>query len=337
MWPLFGGPGGQVGGSPSPREDAETDSEGEGCRSTDSADGAVQSAWIGAFLLLAAIWGSSFLFIKLSLEGFSPLYVALGRMAFGTATLLLLVMLRGDRLPRDPRLWGHLAVTAFLLNALPFSLFAYGETEVSSIVAGIWNATTPLLTMLVVVAALPEEPLTPARAAGLLIGFLGVLAVLGIWNGFEGGALLGNLACLGAAASYGFGFPYSRRFVAGRAESVLSVSAAQLLCGTAQLALVAPFAPVGSDPLAPGPLASVVVLGALGTGIAYILNNQVIRAVGATTASTVTYVIPLFSTAAGLLFLGEELTWNQPVGGLIVLLGVAVAQGRLYRVARVAG
>jgi drug/metabolite transporter (DMT)-like permease len=299
--------------------------------------GAAQPSWLGAFLLLAAIWGSSFLFIKLGLDGFSPLYVALGRMAFGTVTLVILIVVRGDRLPRDPRLWGHLAVTALLLNAVPFSLFAYGETQVSSIVAGIWNATTPLLTMLVVVTLLPEERLTAGRTAGLVIGFLGVLVVLGIWRGFAGGALLGNLACLGAAASYGLGFPYSRRFVAGRAESVVSVSAAQLICGTAQLALVAPLTSVGPNPLAFGPIASVVVLGALGTGIAYILNNQVIRQAGATTASTVTYVIPLFSTAAGLLFLGEELTWNQPVGGLIVLLGVAVAQGRLYRVARVAG
>ena len=283
----------------------------------------------GSFLLLAAIWGSSFLFIKLGLDGLSPLYVALGRMAFGTATLLLLLVVRGDRLPRDPRLWGHLAVTAFLLNALPFSLFAYGETHVSSVLAGIWNATTPLLTMLVVVVALPEERLSTGRVVGLVIGFCGVLTVLGIWAGFEGGELLGNLACLGAAASYGLGFPYSRRFVAGRAESVLSLSAAQLLCGTAELAVVAPLATVGPDPLAPGVVASVFVLGTLGTGIAYILNNRVIREAGATTASTVTYLIPVFSTAAGLLFLGEGLSWNQPLGGLIVLLGVAVAQGRV--------
>jgi drug/metabolite transporter (DMT)-like permease len=99
-------------------------------------------------------------------------------MAFGTATLLVLVLVRGDRLPRDPRLWGHLAVTALLLNAVPFSLFAYGETGVSSVVAGIWNATTPLLTMLVVVAALPEERLSRGRVVGLLIGFSGVLIVL---------------------------------------------------------------------------------------------------------------------------------------------------------------
>ena len=222
-------------------------------------------------------------------------------------------------------------MTALLLNAVPFSLFAYGETRVSSVVDGIWNATTPLLTMMVVLAALPEERLSTPRVVGLLIGFVGVLTVLGIWRGFEGCELLGNLSCLGAATSYGLGFPYSRRYLADRSESVLALSTAQLLCGTLELAAIAPFAPIVAAWPSVRVTVSVVVLGALGTGVAYILNNRVIRAAGATVAASVTYVIPVFSTVLGLLFLGEELTWNQPIGGLIVLFGVAVSQGRLIR------
>ncbi len=291
--------------------------------------GSVLTYWQGAFLLLAAIWGSSFLFIKIGLEALSPLQVALGRMAFGTVTLLVIVLIRGERLPRDRWLWGHLAITALLLNALPFSLFAYGETAVSSILAGIWNATTPLLTLVVVLVALPEERPTRRRVVGLLIGFAGVLVVLGSWRGVEAGALLGNLACLGAAASYGLGFPYSRRYLAGRPESVLALSTAQLLCGTAELMLVTPLPTLSVAGIPVRVLVSVATLGAIGTGIAYILNNRIIREAGATTASTVTYLIPLFSTVAGLLVLDERLSWHEPLGGLIVLLGVAVSQGRL--------
>jgi drug/metabolite transporter (DMT)-like permease len=287
------------------------------------------AGWQGAFLLLAAIWGSSFLFIKVGLEVLSPLQVALGRMVFGTVTLLVILLVRRERLPRDRRLWGHLAVTALLLNALPFSLFAYGETAVSSIVAGIWNATTPLLTLVVVLVALPEERPTRRRVVGLLIGFVGVLIVLGGWRGLEAGALLGNLACLAAAASYGLGFPYSRRYLASRPESVLALSTAQLLCGTAELLLVTPLPTLSLAAIPVRVLISVALLGAVGTGIAYMLNNRVIREAGATTASTVTYLIPLFSTIAGLLLLDERVSWHKPVGGLIVLLGVAVSQGRL--------
>jgi drug/metabolite transporter (DMT)-like permease len=210
---------------------------------------------------------------------------------------------------------------------LPFSLYAYGETTVTSVLAGIWNATTPLLTLVVVLAVLPEEQPTRSRITGLAIGFAGVLMVLGFWSGLGGAALLGNLACLAAACCYGLGYPYSRRVLAGRSESTLALAAGQLLCGTIELGIVTPFTtrPTGM-PLRV--VFSILALGALGTGIAYVLNYTLVRDVGATITSTVTYVIPLFSTVAGVVFLGEHLSWNQPIGALIVILGVAVSQER---------
>src|SRR5512135_2178032 len=129
-----------------------------------------------------------------------------------------------DPVPRDLRTWGHLFVGALLLSAGPFTLYAYGETQVSSVLAGIWNATTPLLTAAVAMLALPDERPTRARVAGLLVGFAGVLVVLGAWRGVGGHALLGNLACLAAATCYGLGFPYTRRHLAGRPESVVSLA-----------------------------------------------------------------------------------------------------------------
>jgi drug/metabolite transporter (DMT)-like permease len=272
-----------------------------------------ERGWAPAFLLLALLWGASFMFIKVGLGALAPLQVALGRMVFGALFLLAVLVITKDRLPRGRAVWRHLFVAALLLNTIPFSLFALGETEVSSIVAGIWNATTPLLTVSVAMATLPEERLSTERAIGVSVGFAGVLVLLGPWHGLGGGALAGNLACLGAAVAYGFGFPYARKHLAGRPESVVSLSSAQLLLATFPLGVVL----------------SVLALGALGTGLAYILNYHVIRAAGATVASSVTYVIPVFSTIFGVALLGETLTWNQPAGALVVIAGVAVSQGRL--------
>jgi len=289
--------------------------------------------WRGRFILLSSIWGLSFLFIKVGDEALAPLQVALGRMLVGTAVLLLILAVRGDRLPAFGSIWLELAGAAVLLNSVPFALYAWAETHVTSVLAGIWNATTPLLTLLVVLAVLPEEHPTRSRLAGLGIGFAGVLVVLGIWQGLGGSALLGNLACLGAATCYGLGFPFSRRMLRGRTESMLSLAAAQLLCGTVELALVTPFVTHSPATLPPKVILSILALGGLGTGIAYVLNFSLIRDAGATVASTVTYVIPLFSTVAGAVFLREGLSWNEPIGALVVVFGVALAQGRLKSIA----
>jgi drug/metabolite transporter (DMT)-like permease len=289
--------------------------------------------WRAQFLLLSAIWGLSFMFIKVGDEALAQLQVALGRLLCGGATLLLVLAMRREALPRDPHVWGHLSVAALLVNALPFSLFAYGETHVTSVVAGMWNATTPLLTVLLAMAVLPDERPTRERGIGLGIGFAGVLVLLGIWHAPTGVALVGNLACLGAAACYALGFPYLRKYVSGRPESGVALSAGQVLCGAVALGIVTPLFTTRPSSLPVATAASVLALGALGTGLAYILNYGVIRAAGATVASTVTYVIPVFATAAGIAVLGERLSWNEPLGGLLVIMGLAVTQGRVRALA----
>jgi drug/metabolite transporter (DMT)-like permease len=290
--------------------------------------GDTQRDWLPSFLVLSAIWGASFLFIKVGDRAFDPLLVAFGRCALGALALLAMLAVRRDRLPRGRRTWAHLFVIAILFNSVPFALFAWGETEVSSVVAGITNATTPLNALLVSLVVLPDERPTRERVIGLAVGFAGVAVVLGPWRGF-GGHLLGSLACLGAAACYGLGFPYTRRFLAGRTESAVSLSAAQVLCGTVQLALIVPWttSTPGRFPL--DAVLCMVALGAGGTGIGYVLNYDVIRRAGATIASTVTYLVPVFSTVLGVVILGEALSWNQPVGAAVVLAGVALTQGRL--------
>jgi drug/metabolite transporter (DMT)-like permease len=291
--------------------------------------------WVPAFAAIAAMWGSSFLFIKVAISQLTPVYVALGRIACGAVALLVVLAALRQALPRDPRLWVHLAALAVFANSVPFMLFAYAEQRVSSVLAGIWNGAAPLTTLAVTLIALPAERPTRQRVAGLLIGFTGVLVVLGAWRGVGGASLTGQLMLFGAVACYGVGFNYTRWIMKRWNESGVALSAGQLLMATAQLAVVAPLvsgAPPRLSSLSGAVIASVVALGVLGSGLAFALNYHVIRVAGVTTASMVTYVAPLVAAVAGVVVLGEHITWNQPVGGLIVLSGVAVSQGLLARV-----
>jgi drug/metabolite transporter (DMT)-like permease len=285
--------------------------------------------WQIPFVALAATWGASFLFIKVLDRHWPALWVSLGRVALGAAALVLVVAVRKERLPADGRVWFHCAVLALLFNAVPWTLFAYGEKHTSSIVAGLWNATTPLWVLIVSLSVFGDDRPSAARVGGLMMGFAGVALLLGPWRGFGGGQLTGHLCCAGAALCYGFGFPYTRRFLAGRAESGVVLSAAQLLCATAMLAVVASLARAPSGDIGLDGIGSLLALGAVGSGIAFAMNYAIVRAKGAGTASLVTYVIPVFSTVLGVLVLGEALHWNQPVGTVVLLAGVAMSQGRI--------
>ncbi|MBK1788420.1 DMT family transporter [Prauserella cavernicola] len=293
--------------------------------------------WLPGFVLVSAVWGASFSLIKIAVDaGVAPLWVALWRCLFGAVTLLVLCAVLRTPLPRNPRTWGHAAVVALLLNAVPFALIAYGETQVSSVFAGVLNATTPLTTLLFAMALVADERPTLARVGGLVTGFVGVLVLLGAWRGGGGDVLSGALACVAATTCYGAGFAYTRRFFSGGAESAAALSATQIGAATAQLMLVTPF--VAGAPTWPGagPALALVLLGAGATGFAYVLNLNVIRTAGPTVASTVTYVTPLWSTAIGVLLLGEDIGWHTLAGAVLVLAGVFLARSRPVRPRRLA-
>jgi drug/metabolite transporter (DMT)-like permease len=288
--------------------------------------GKAAGGWRWRFLGLSLIWGFSFLFIKVGGEAFAPLQVTLGRMVFGTLVLGVTLAVRRERLPRSPRRLAALAVAAFFLNALPFSLFAYAEQTISSTLAGLCNAATPLFSLVLSFVALSEDRPTRRRAAGAGIGFAGVLTVLGAWQGFSGQDPRGTAMALAAAASYAVGWIWVRRTLAGSPESSLSLSTAQLGFGTVQLLIAVPL--FTSLPAA-FPLRcvlAVAALGALGTGLAFLLQYDLVAAAGPTIATMVTYVVPVVATTAGATLLHERLTWNEPVGALVVLAGAALAQ-----------
>lgn len=286
-------------------------------------------------LILGSIWGSSFLWIKIGLEGLPPLGVSLGRCLVGAVTMYAIVAIRRLRLPRDPRVYAHLAFVGFASCALPFTLFAWAEQHVDSGVAGVYNATTPLFTLLVALAVLRSERATAERVGGLLLGMAGVVVVLGPWRGTGTNSLLGQAACLAAAALYGVAINYTRRNVSPLGLDTAVQTGLQLTFATVLLLVAAPFG--GGHVHATAAVSgAILVLGAFGTGIAYVLMNSLIRDVGATSASLVTFVVPVIAVALGAVARGEPVTWNLFVGAAVVIAGVALAEGRLSRARQLA-
>jgi drug/metabolite transporter (DMT)-like permease len=287
-----------------------------------------RASWRLQYLTLALIWGMSFFFIKEGVRAFAPLQITLGRVAIGAAVLIVVLLVRRERLPRGRGTWVHLAVAALVNTVIPFSLFGYAEQRIPSALAGICNASAPLFAVVVAFVLLPDERLSRRRAAGLATGFAGVFVVLGAGTGLAGGDLAGTAMALGGGLCYGIGFPYTRRFLTGTGSSSLSLAAGQLLCGTAILAVVTPVATSAPARWPATAVVCVTLLGALGTGLAYLLNYGIIAAAGATVATTVAYVMPLVSILAGITLLGERLTWNEPAGAAVIVAGAALTQAR---------
>lgn len=284
------------------------------------------------FILLAATWGASFLFIKIGLEGLSPTQVALARLVGGAAALVLIVTISRTPIPPIGAIWAHLGVVAVLLCVLPFLLFAWADEHISSGLASIYNATAPLMTMLVAIVALPEERPSSMRLTGLFTGIVGVIIVLGPWHSITGGGGTAQVACLMATASYGIAFVYLRRFLAPRQLPALTVAVLQVGIGAALMLLLAPLIATQPVHLNAQVVVSMLLLGVLGTGLAYVWNTNVVNAWGATTASTVTYLTPVIGVALGIILLAEHITWNQPLGALVVIAGIALIRAQPTRV-----
>ncbi|GAA5033524.1 DMT family transporter [Microbacterium fluvii] len=284
------------------------------------------------FVLCGIVWGSSFLFMKVALTGISPAQVAWSRLILGGLTLGLFVALRRERLPRRAAVWGHLTVLAVSFCVVPFLLFSWAQQHVSSGLASIYNATTPIMTAIMAWAVFRVEKLKPVQIAGILLGILGVMVIIAPWQGLDlSQSLVAQFAILGATACYGFSLAYMRRFASDTGVSALVFSFLNIGIAAAIMALLTPvlvLTPVSLDPWVVG---SVVLLGCLGTGVAYIWNQNAVRAWGPTRASTVTYITPVVGVILGVVVLGEAVSWNEPAGALIVFLGILLAQDRLRR------
>jgi drug/metabolite transporter (DMT)-like permease len=281
------------------------------------------AASVARFAGLALLWGSNFLFIKVSLEGMSPMQIVASRMALGALVLVVALPFYRMRLPRGWAVWGHLAVAAAVGNLVPYGLFAWAEQHVASNVAGAIIATTPLFT-LGLALGLRLERLTVRRVTGLLVGFAGVMVLLSPWEA-AGTSVAGQVASLGASFGYAVLFVYAARFLSGRGLPPLAVAAGQLCAGTALLAVTAPAIVTTSVALTARVAWSAFLLGAFGTGVAYLLNYRLLTDEGATTTSLVVYLLPIVAVVLGVLLLDEPLTPHLAAGSAMILAGVAIS------------
>jgi drug/metabolite transporter (DMT)-like permease len=286
-----------------------------------------------AYLCLALTWGSSFLLMKVALVEFTPAQVGLGRIIIGAVTLTTLMLVTRRRWPAERWLWGHMAIVSVLLCVVPFLLFAWAETYLPSGIGAILNSTTPIWTAVAMTVIVPGIPLTRGQVAGIALGALGVLLIMGVWQVVTTPEFLtsvpAQVACLGATASYGLAFAWMERFVNRRhAYDAITIASVQLANAAAISLVLAPFIAMTPIVVRPAPTLCLLALGVMGTGVAYVWNTSVIITWGSLAASTVTYVIPLVGVGLGIVVLGERLTWHEPLGALVVLLSVTLVQKR---------
>ena len=275
---------------------------------------------------MALIWGSSFLFTELSLR-FLPFYgVAFWRTFLGGAAMFGLVFLLKLQLPKGIQ-WFHLWVAGVLMSAIPFALFSFAQQSTTSSLAAIIGAATPIFTLLAILTIYRTEKVTIVATIGLAVGLIGVAITLGIWEGFGQNDPMVIGALVLATVSYGIGGPYIRRFVTPMNLSGTSSAAAQVF--TSAITLL-PFylftGPLFTSSPSIESLLAILVLGVLGSGFAYRLFHDVIKAAGSAIASTVTFTNPVLAAIWGILLLGEELHWYEPIGGAVVILGAWLAQ-----------
>ncbi len=276
--------------------------------------------------LLALIWGSGFLWIKLADRGFDPVEVTLGRLALGAVVLFALLLARREAVPRSASLWAVIAGAALLANALPYLLFAVAERSVSSSTAGIINATTPLWTGVLALAVRHQRVMTRRQAAGLIIGFAGAVIVFSPWHAAGGLISAGGLECLAASVSYAISYIYMDRFLARRGISAIVLSACQLAAAAVMLAIALGVSGAPAPRFTAASVAALLVLGVIGTGVAYVLNYEIILREGATVASTVTYLLPAVAIALGVVVLRENVTPAMLAGIAAILAGVALTR-----------
>ena len=291
----------------------------------------MKKSWLPAYLALGLVWGCSFIFIELGLVFLSPFGVTFVRCALGAITLLIFAKARKVELPKGKSIWKKLWVVAMLLNVVPGVLFAFAQQYITSALAGIINATTPLMTLIFMLLIFREEKIKREQVYGLLIGALGVMTVVGVWKELGGNQLIGVIALLIAVSCYGASYPYSTRNVIPLGLKPEALATGQLLMATMTLLPLFIFDGFSSNNYESRSIIAMLCLGIFGSGFAYIWNFSVTAAAGSAIGSTVTYITPVVAVIVGWLYLNEEIVWHEPVGALVVIIGALLSQGRLNR------
>ncbi|HEX5149202.1 MAG TPA: DMT family transporter [Candidatus Limnocylindrales bacterium] len=292
-------------------------------------DHASRTHWL-LFLALGFMWGSSYLFIKLAVDDFGTFTLVALRLAVGAALLWIVIRMAGQALPRERRIYGHLVVMAVVNIVIPFALITWAEQSVDSSLAAILTSAVPLFAIVIAPLFLHDEPIRVNGVVGLAVGFVGVVVLTSNDLSVAGSDLSGEFALLGAALSYAVGAVYARRNMRGvppMIPAVFQVTFAMLIAGTVALVLEHPWdaRPDGEA------VFSILWLGILGSGFAYLAMFRLLAAWGATRTTLVAYEIPVVGIVLGFLVLQEPIDVRLLIGTGLVVGGVALVNSRFGR------
>lgn len=286
----------------------------------------------GLLLLLSLLWGGAFFFAAIAVRELPPLTVVASRTGLAALALAAILQLRRESWPIQHRTLHTFFIMGLLNNLVPFSLLFWAQTMIPSGLASILNATTPIFSIVVAHFLLADERMAANKAAGIGFGFFGVVVLLGgNLLDSKGFALVGMLACLGAALSYGFAGVYGRRFKA------MGLSATQVAFGqlTATTTMMVPTVFVIDRPWSLPPpslpvIASLVALAVVSTAFAYVIFFRLLASAGAVNSALVTLLIPVSAIVLGALFLGEALAFQHYVGMALIAVGLLAIDGRVF-------
>ena len=280
---------------------------------------------------LSVLWGGSFFFAEIALESLPPLTIVTLRVGLAAITLWLVVLALKLPIPNSPPIWIAFLTMGLLNNVLPFSLIVWGQSQISSGLAAILNATAPLFGVIVAGILLRDESATPLKITGVVIGFAGVIVMMDL-SSIATSSLLAQLAILAAALSYACASVYGRRFKATGLNPIL-VAAGQVTGSTLLLLPIALWVD-GNDPYANMPAqvwAAIISLAVFSTAAAYILYFKLLASAGATNILLVTLLVPVSAILLGWLFLEESLQTPHIIGMAMIALGLSAIDGRLWR------
>ena len=284
----------------------------------------------GLLFLLSLLWGSSFFFYKVLVAVLPPVTVVLGRVGIAAVALNLWLVAQGMRMPGGLGMWGRFLLLGLLNNVIPFILIAWGETRISSGMAAILNATTPIFMVLVAHWLTEDEKFSAGKIAGVALGFLGVGVLVGPDALAGSGEALGELAVAAASCVYAFAAVYSRRF---RSLPPLVAATGQITGGALILLPLSLLERPWTCPL-PGAdvWAAFAVIAVANTAFAYVIYYKLLARTGVTFVSLCTFIIPPLALLLGAVFLKEAVTLWALAGMALIVAGLALNDGRLFRI-----
>lgn len=286
-------------------------------------------SWLPLWIVISLTWGCSFLFIKVAGTFLDPFQQTFARLALGSIVLMPFLLITKRKFITDKKALSHLLFLSIVAHVIPFSLFAWAEHYLTSIAASLINSMLALWVALFAVWFLPEEKLNRTKFFGLLLGFFGIMILLGVWEASFQGNWLAYTACVIATVGYAIANIWTRKFISPMKLDPVSATVAQLSIGATILGIISSIVSTTPSSYPVDGVVAILLLGVVGTGVAFALNLELINRSGSIISSTTAYSMPIVATIAGIIFLSEKLNWYEPIGIILALFGIAITQGLL--------